>query len=537
MSRLLIQLSHVFKSFNALSLFDDIFLSISQGEVFALVGENGAGKTTLLQLVTGEMLPDAGKVLAAPHLSIGYLPQKIPPVSSDISVRAYIEEGPLSELEQQMASCLQSPDKVDEWAELHEKYEQLGGYRRQPVEKILSGLKLDTALLDLPMHTLSSGQKVRVALARALIDNPSLLLLDEPTSHLDADMLLWLQKTLHQREGATILVSHDRKFLNETCNRLLELKCGKLTRYGGSYNFYLDEQQQALIRQIKAYEAQQEDLRNTKQKIKAITFSKRKAAPPTDRNLMAYDRRGEHHQRSLQHNLDVLKAHLEELETNLLPHPRPKSITGLKFSSTPLASSVAIQIDHISKAYGHNVLFSECNEVICRGDRIVITGPNGSGKTTLLRCIAGLLPVDAGQVRLGPSTKIAYLDQDVELLPMHLTPLEYFESRFSVSEEALRRELHMAAIGGSELLRRPFSTLSLGQKKRFMLLSLLLEKPNVLLLDEPTNHLDFLTLEAFESALLNFDGAIVAVSHDAAFTEKIATKKWQLLNPTFNCEI
>ena len=166
------------------------------------------------------------------------------------------------------------------------------------------------------------------------------------------------------------------------------------------------------------------------------------------------------------------------------------------------------------------------NKSICKGDRIILTGPNGSGKTTLLKCIAGKESIDQGEIRIAPTAKIAYLDQDIEQLPLHQTPLEYFESHFQLSEESLRRELHKAALGGADLIDRPFGSLSVGQRKRLMLLSMILEKPNVLLLDEPTNYLDFLTLEALETALKNFEGAILAVSHDSTFIEKIATEVW-----------
>lgn len=528
MSRLLIQFSHLSKSFGSFLLFDDISLSISQGEVFALIGENGAGKTTLLQVLAGSSLPEAGHLSRAPHLTTGFLPQEVSLPSSDITARVYIEEGPLSELERRMSACLDDPDRLAEWSELHERYEQLGGYQRMPIEKVLKGLKLDASLLDFPMTTLSSGQRVRVALAKALIENPDLLLLDEPTNHLDREMLNWLEGMLRIREGATIIISHDRKFLNATCSRLIEIKNGKLTCYGGNYDFYLEEQERLLERQMKAFEAQEEERALLKQKIKALTFSKGKASPSKDRNIMAYDRRGEKHQKSLQRNLDVLKARLAEIETNPLLHPKPKSIKGLRLLPISLASTIAIELEEVSKAFGERRLFSGFTKMICKGDRIVLTGPNGSGKTTLLRCIAGLLPIDAGQIRCAQSAKIAYLDQEVELLPMEQTPLQYFESRFSLSEEEFRKELHKAAIGGAELLNRPFSTLSVGQRKRLMLLSLILEKPNVLLLDEPTNHLDFLTLEAFETALLNFEGAILAISHDSTFIEKIATQEWAL---------
>lgn len=528
MSQLLIQISHLFKSFGAFPLFEDISLSINEGEFFALIGENGAGKTTLLQLLAGIMQPDSGDCSRSSSVSIGFLPQEVVLTNPMLSVREFIEGSPLTDLEKEMAVCLEDPNRLAEWAELHERFEHLGGYRRIPIEQVLQGLKLESSLLDLPMSHLSSGQRVRSALAKALIENPDLLLLDEPTNHLDQEMLEWLEMTLKQRKGACVIVSHDRKFLNAICNHLIEIKKGKLASYGGNYDFYLAEQERMLERQIKAFEAQQEERASLKQKIKAITFSKSKPPPAKDRNVMAYDKRGGKHQKSLQHKLAAMKARLEEIEANLIPHPKPKSIKGLRFAESPLASSIAIELDHAGKTYGNKVLFANFCKTISKGDRILVTGPNGCGKTTLLKVIAGIIPLDEGCIRSTPTAKIAFLDQEVELLPMDQTPLEYFENRFHFSEEDLRRELHKFALGGAELLRRSFSTLSTGQRKRMMLLSLILERPNVLLMDEPTNHLDFVTLEAFETALLDFAGAIVAVSHDTTFIEKIATQEWRL---------
>jgi len=527
MSQLLVQFTHLFKSFGSISLFEDISLSINQGDVFALIGENGAGKTTLLKLLTKAISPDQGEFSTAPNLTIGFLPQEVVVPDITITVRKFLEEGLLSELEKKMAVALEK-DQLTEWAELHEKYEHLGGYRRVPIEKVLTGLKLETHLLDLPLSNLSSGQRVRVALAKALIENPDLLLLDEPTNHLDAEMLEWLENALIAREGATVIVSHDRKFINATCNQVIELKEGKLNCYGGNYDFYLGERERLIERQIKAYEAQEEERTSLKQKIKAMTFSKGKPPPPSDRNIMAYDYRGGNHQKSEARRLDALKARLAAIEANPIQHPRHKSITGLKFAPVPLASTVAIELEDIAKAFGSKVLFSHFSKLLNKGDRVVLKGPNGAGKTTLLECISGKIPVDSGQIRIAPTAKIAYLDQEIDELPMDQTPLEYFENRFQLSEEDLRRELHKAALGGADLIRRPFASLSVGQRKRLMLLSIILERPNVLLLDEPTNHLDFLTLEAFETALLDFDGAILAISHDSTFIEKIATQEWSL---------
>ena len=527
MSRLLIQFSHLSKSFGPNPLFEDVSLSINQSDVFALIGENGAGKTTLLKLLSKAILPDGGSLSAAPNLTIGFLPQEVVVPDPTSLVRDFIEEGHLSELERKMAIALEK-EQLSEWAELHETYEHLGGYRKIPIKKVLDGLKLEEHLLDVPLVNLSSGQRVRVALAKALIENPDLLLLDEPTNHLDAEMLQWLESTLSSREGATVIVSHDRKFINATCNHVIEIKDGRLTCYGGDYDFYLAERERLIERQIKAYEAQEEERKSLKTKIKAMTFSKGKPPPPADRNIMAYDYRGGNHQKSEARRLDALKARLEEIEANPLQHPRPKSITGLRFTPTPLASSVAIELEEVNKSFRERVLFSHFSKPLNKGDRVVLTGANGAGKTTLLKCISGKIPLTQGHIRIAPTAKIAYLDQEIEELPMDQTPLDYFANRFQLSEEQLRRELHKAALGGADLIDRPFASLSVGQRKRLMLLSIILEKPNVLLLDEPTNHLDFLTLEAFETALLNFEGAILAISHDSTFIEKIATQEWKL---------
>lgn len=530
MSRNLIQFSHLSKFFGPRALFEDISLSINQSECFALIGENGAGKTTLLQILAGLEKPDIGKIQYTSDLSIGFLPQEISLTDNEITAREFIESGSLRELEQKMRAledCLHQKEKLTEWADLHEEYEKKGGYRKIPLEEILHGLKLNQSL-DLPLSSLSSGEKVRTALAKAVIEDPDLLLLDEPTNHLDQEMLCWLQELLSRRKGATVIVSHDRRFINKVCNRLIEIKNRHLTYYGGSYDFYLEERKRLFEKQVKAYEAIEEERSLLKKKIKEMHFCRERVTPPKDNNVMAYNNRGEKHQASLKRTLHSLKLRLEEIESNPLPNPKIKNITGLQFPS--IESNVTLELEKISKSIGSKSIFSNITKVIHKGDRIVITGPNGSGKTTLLRCIAGLLDIDQGKIKKGDSTRIAYLDQETEMLPMNQIPIDYFATRFNLTPEDLHRELHKAALDGADLLYRSFSTMSVGERKRFMLLSLLLEKPNFLLLDEPTNHLDFITLEAFEKSLLQFEGAILAVSHDQTFIDKISTEVWLIFN-------
>lgn len=527
MAKQLIQIKNLSKSFGAYSLFNNISLSINEGDIFALVGENGSGKTTLLKVILGQEVLDQGTLNRSENLEIGYLPQNIVIKNPLLTIKEYLEEGPLLELERQLNAYLKKGD-IQAWEKVHEKYEQLGGYHRIPIEKIFKGLKLDLLILDQKMSSLSEGQKIRVVLAKALSESPNLLLLDEPTNHLDREMVEWLEDTLQARSGATLIVSHDRAFLNATCNRLIEIKRGKLNSYEGNYDFYLKEQKRILEKKIKEYEDQQEEKARLKQQIKSTTFSKRNPPSCSDRNKMAYDRRGEKHQKSIQRNLNDLKARLEEIETNQLIHPKPKSIKGLRFDSKVLRSSVAIELERVSKSYGDKVILSKLTKTLSKGDRVVLTGRNGAGKTTLLKILAGIIQVDEGQVKYAPTAKIAYLDQEVDQLPKDQSSLTYFEEQFGLSEEELRSELHKAALGEGHLLNASFSSLSLGQRKRMVILALMLQKPNVLLLDEPTNHLDLLTLEALETSLLHFQGLIVAVSHDITFIKKIATQIWDL---------
>lgn len=528
MSRLLIQCSNLCKSFGSSNVLQDVSFSVHEGDLLALIGENGAGKSTLLKIIEGTIQVDRGLIKREVPLRVGILPQEVPLESPKLTVREFLEDGVLLDLEKKMGECLEDPNRLLEWEGLHELYELEGGYCQLPIEKILKGLKFDSASLDLPMSALSGGEKVRMALAKVIAQNPDILLLDEPTNHLDDEMMVWLEKRLKERTGATVIASHHRSFLNRVCDSLVELKNGNLACYGGNYDFYLSAKQKELDQQIKRYEEQEEERKLLKQQIKAISFSCSKPAKPKDRNIMAYDRHGESVQKSKQQRLNVLKGRLESLEKRAICHPCPKSIKGLRFLMTPYHHDQAVEVAGVTHGFQGKRLYENLSISFAFGERVILSGPNGVGKTTLLRMILGELEPDHGKVFVSPQAKIGYLDQEVENLPKHLTPLEFFSSEYQLTEKSLRKELHKAALGGEILLSRPFSSMSVGERKRLMLLALMLSKPNVLLLDEPTNHLDLLTLEAFEAALLSFNGLIVAVSHDPTFKRKVQAKEIRL---------
>lgn len=528
MQHLLIQLIAISKTFDTRSLFDNLSLSIHVGDCVALVGANGTGKTSLLKILGGMLEIGSGVIERQEFLTVGYLPQEVTADTGLLTVREYIEEGPLKKLSEAMERCLEDPDRLKEWEALHELFEKQGGYCQQPLEAVLAALHIDADLLERPFALLSGGQRVRVSLAKALKSDPDLLLLDEPTNHLDQESVAWLKKQLETRRGATLVVSHDRSFLNDVCNRLVELEEGKLISFSGAYDYYLEEKERRLLQKIKEYEEQEEERKALIREIKSTTFSAPKAPPPKDNNKMGYDYRGGNFQKSQQRTLNMLKGKLQAIEENPLKHPRPKGITGLRFEPCRLNAEVALEFACLSKAFEGRQVIKGFSNTLLKKSRVLLQGGNGSGKTTLLKMAMGELLPDAGAIYFSSGVKIAYLDQEAERCPMQETPLTFFQKRYRLSEEGLLRELNKADLGGFELIRRPFHTLSVGQRKRMLLLSLVLERPNILLLDEPTNHLDLKTLEALEKALLAFEGAILAVSHDAIFSKKIALETWCL---------
>lgn len=530
MPRSLIQLIQLSKSYTKKIILDDVFLSINEGDCFAIIGENGSGKSTLLKILAGILPPDEGCLQKNCELEILYLSQEMPKFDRSKTVREFLDNENLIEIKDELKKLeeyLDDPSQLEKWSKLHEQFEKKGGYSRTPLEPILQGLKVHQ-LLELPLSELSSGQRMRVHHARIFSNQSDLLLLDEPTNHLDKESVALIIEKIKDRKKATLIVSHDRSFLNKTCNRLIEIENGKLKVYGGNYDFYLQEKERFLESRLKVYEETKARLKEVRKKICHATFSKAKPKAPKDRDIIAYDSRGGRNQKSQKRALDDLKAKESQLEENLISNPKPNNIPKFRFIAPPLQSPFAIEIDSISKSFEGKIIFSNLSKFLYPTDRVILQGPNGAGKTTLMKCLYGLLPLDSGKIVKAKNISIAYLDQEIESLDLKKTALEYFLNKYSMSEESLHSELQKIGFEHHDLLKRPFGALSVGQRKKMMLLSMIWLKPNVLFLDEPTNHLDLVTLEAFEKALLQFEGAIIAISHDETFAQKIATDYWFL---------
>lgn len=541
MSRQLIKLKDVKKGFGAQTLLDGIFLTISQGDRMALIGENGSGKTTLAKVILDREPLDSGSIERKPNIRIGYLPQDTSYLTEqNCSMKDYllnalgdlaeIREG-LRGLEQEFAYSSPNQEKLDEWNELHEKWEKRGGYTFDSLySQVMSGLGLTYLDPQQKVSHLSGGEKIRLVLAGLLLSAPDFLVLDEPTNHLDAPALEWLENYLKNFSGAFLCISHDRQFLNRSINQILELsiETHQLKVYGGNYDFYLKEREAEKKRQLNAFKEQQEEIRNLKQLIKAKTSSSAKAKAATDNNKMAYDRRGEKHLKSVKRSVDQAKLRLSDIDEATLNHPIPKAMRGIAFHPQESHAHLVMDIQKVSKSYEGRVVLKEISGEIYQGDRVVIQGSNGCGKTTFLKIILGMIQPDSGIVKVASGCILGYLEQTITLLPLDQTPIEWLKHQFSLSETEVRSELHQTGLISEKSIQRKIGELSLGQKNKLSILALMLSKANVLVLDEPTNHLDLGTLEELEEALVKFEGTVIAVSHDRWFSEKIATKVWDL---------
>lgn len=542
MSPPLIKFTDAKKSFGAQTILNGIFLSISQGDRIALIGENGSGKTTLAKVIVDREFLDSGSIERKPGIRIGYLPQDSSYLTEqNCSMEDYLLNAlgdlavvreRLRSLEQEFEYCSPSQEKLDEWNDLHEKWEKRGGYTLDSLySQVISGLGLSHLDLQQKIFRLSGGEKIRLVLAGLLLSAPDFLVLDEPTNHLDVSAVEWLENYLKNFSGAFLCISHDRLFLNRSINQILELsiETHQLKVYGGNYDCYLKERQAEKKRQLKAFEEQQEGIRNLKQFITTKTSSSTKAKGATDKNKMAYDRRGEKHLKSVKRSLDQAKLRLNDLEEAPLKHPIPKAMRGIAFQPQESHAHLVMEIQKISKSYEGRVVLKEISGEIHRGDRLVIQGPNGSGKTTFLKIILGMIEPDSGILKMASGCVLGYLEQTISLLPWDQTPIEWLRHHFSLSETELRSELHQTGLISEKSIKRKIGDLSLGQRSKLLILALMLSKANVLVLDEPTNHLDLGTLEELEEALVKFEGTVIAVSHDRWFTEKIATKVWDFL--------
>lgn len=499
----MLTLSQVSKSFGGRTLFSDVGLQVNRGDRIGLVGPNGAGKTTLFSLILGEDSPDEGTVVMEKKMTLGFLPQESAP-GGDESVLA-LATAATPEVVQLRAKirAFEEGDcqDIEAYHERRERFADLGGEELEPrAKKILAGLAFRDSDFDRPARTLSGGWIMRAHLARLLVTEPDLLMLDEPTNHLDLESLQWFQGYLKQYPGAILMISHDREFLNQLTDSIIEIRQGNLHRYRGNYDSFLEQRAAREEQQLSAYQSQQKDIKRL-QTFADRFGAKASKASQAQSKLKQIDR------------MEKIEAPVQENRKIRFRFPQPIK-SGRK----------VINLEGIHHAYGELQVYRGIDFEAERGQRMVLVGPNGAGKSTLLKILAGVLPVQQGERELGFNVKVGYYSQQrVEMLDESHTVLqEAMDSPHVVSEQEIRTLL------GSFLFREEdvFKTvrvLSGGEKSRLALVKLLLDPPNLLLMDEPTTHLDMASIDSLVSALEPFQGTLVFISHDVHFIRTLAT--------------
>ncbi len=494
------------KHFGVDPVLNDLSFEVYRGERIGLVGPNGCGKTTLLRILSGKELPDSGEIERAAGLSVGMLEQESG-VNSDRTVWEEAESGlaHVIELQQEavrVAEALGACTDPNEQARLAGRYERLqdqlhhlNGYDfHYRVEQVLEGLGFRPSVFGQAVRSLSGGEQNRLALARLLLFNPELLLLDEPSNHLDLEATTWLEEFLCSSAMTVIVVSHDRYFLDKVTTRTWELYAGRLESYRGNFSAYRRQKAERILVERRAYEKQQREIAKAEEFIRRNFYGQKHA--------QAEDRR-------------------KKLERMQRLEP-PREITGppMSFPDAPPCGQVVLRVEGLTKSFQEN-LFADLTFDILRGQRWAILGPNGSGKTTLLKCLLGLLEPDSGRVILGHGVKPAYFDQHLLTLSGNERAVDAVLDAGPFMEEPARRDL-LAKFGvcGDAALQM-VSTLSGGQRCRVALAKLAAAGANLLVLDEPTNHLDLWAREALQEALKSCSATVIFVSHDRHFIDQV----------------
>jgi ATP-binding cassette, subfamily F, member 3 len=509
----MIDLSQISLQFNGKYLFQDVNFKINFGDKISLVGANGTGKSSLLKIIVGELQPESGKVLKQNKITIGYLPQDHVTHSGksllDEAKSALTDIVHLQKKEKEITDQLVDyslndethKELINQLGEVHHRLEELDSYSAESrIEKILTGLGFEQNDFEKLTNEFSGGWQMRIALAKILISQNDILLLDEPTNHLDFDSLEWLISFLKSYNGALLIVSHDKRFINEVTEKTLEIFLSKFYTFKGDYDAYLKFKAERDEQLEYQYQLQQKNIKETERFIERFRYKATKA-------------------RQVQSRI----KQLEKLQ--LIELPDSKDDIYIKFPPPPPSGKVNMELKSIVKSFGNNKVFDNIDLTIIRGDKISFLGPNGAGKTTLAKIISGVLNFDSGHRILGHNTVISYYAQDVaDNLAGDLDLLETIEG---IAENKtigqLRTMLGSFLFSGDDVFKK-VGVLSGGEKSRVALVKILLTKANFIILDEPTNHLDLSSKKVLQQALVDFSGSLILVSHDVDFLKPIVNK-------------
>jgi macrolide transport system ATP-binding/permease protein len=538
---IVLSVEQIAKAYGPVAVLESIDFHVSAGERVGLVGANGSGKSTLLRIITGEVPADGGRVSIGSGVEVGYLPQEQPSVA-ELTIDALIFEsiGGLRSLEARLrlletvltqAQGAELGEALAEYGDLAERFERRGGYELEhQVDAVLSGLGLAHLPRDRRAGTLSGGERSRVMLAALLLQSPDLLLLDEPTNHLDFASAAWLETFLTTYRGAFLAVSHDRHFLNRTVTRILEIDehSHGLGEYPGDYDAYRAAKEREYARQEQDFERQQEEMNALRRAVKVSGRQVAHNRRPTDNDTLSYNGHGEYVQKAISRNVRNAEERLKRLAAD--PAPKPPRLLRINPDLDPaeLRSDQAIHAEGLVKRLGGRAVLEDVSFTLGSRARVVVVGENGAGKSTLLDLIAGRTRPDAGTVRLAGGVRLGYLDQDARGLDRGRTLVESYLDGLDGPRDELVNGLFHYGLFHADDLSKQVGQLSLGQRRKLQLAKLMAERANVLLLDEPTNHLSLDLLEAFERALADFPGPLLAVSHDRWLIERFEGQVWEL---------
>jgi ATPase subunit of ABC transporter with duplicated ATPase domains len=512
----MIRLDSISKQNGQQLVFIDASAALQRGEKAGLVGPNGAGKTTLFRMITGREQPDEGQVLVDRGVSIGFFSQDVGEMSGRSPVAEVMDgagdvsavAAELAALESAMADPGQADDLdaiIERFGEVQGRFEELGGYALEGrAREVLAGLGFSQEMMEGDVGKLSGGWKMRVALARILLMRPDVMLLDEPSNHLDLESLIWLEGFLKGYEGALLMTSHDREFMNRIINKVVEIDGGALNSYSGNYEFY--EQQRAMNeRQQQAqFERQQAML------AKEIKFIER------------FKARASH--------ASQVQSRVKKLEKiDRVEPPKRRQTVVFEFGQAPRSGDDVVNLKGVHKRYGSKVIYEGLDFLVRRKERCCVLGTNGAGKSTLLKLVAGSTAPDQGTVSLGGSVKMGYFAQHaMELLDGERTVFQSLEDAFpQAAQSSLRALAGCFGFSGDEVEKK-CRVLSGGEKARLVMARMLYDPPNFLVLDEPTNHLDMATKEMLIAALSEYEGTMLFVSHDRHFLAALSNRVLEL---------
>lgn len=511
---ILVTVDNLKKSFGIHDVFQKVSFTLRKGEKTGLVGVNGSGKTTLLRCLLDPDFADGGTVKFAGELRLGYVQQGFNDFKEE-SIWQFMQGAcpDIIQLREKMHTLELESGKVSgealeeilkQYAGVENRYAHIDGYHYESnIKKVLIGLGYPEETWEKRADKLSGGQKTRLMLAAALVNNPDLLVLDEPTNHLDIFMTEWLEKYLKEFRGGVLIISHDRTFLDNVVEDILEMEGKTIHRFKGNYSQYLAQKEIQVLSQTRAYEAQQEYIAKTEEYVR-----KYKAGI---KSKMA---------RGRQSQLD----RLERIEA-----PEQTETFRLRLPHASESAEKVIMLEHLDAGYPGTCLLKDVNLELRRGEKVGIIGPNGCGKSTLLKTILQDIPPLKGEARIGNRVQIGYFSQSYERLDEKQTIMENFLTEYGLTDEETRRLLGSMMFHGDDVFK-VIGTLSGGQKARLVLLKLVLDGANCLLLDEPTNHLDIAAKETVEEALRSFDGTILLVSHDRYLVNQVAGRIWAVEN-------